>query len=153
MPRKKPRSQPLFYPQETPDSCAVACLRSILNFYGQSLTEKSLRELCGTTASGTLSDDLVKCAQALGFQARKEYSNLSSLKQYLSSQHFPIIYLNLLFLKGIDSVHAVVPLELRDQLLLVIDPLEGERSFPLSAFEKSWLMLNNLAIIIEPKPK
>jgi hypothetical protein len=54
----------------------------------------------------------------------------------------------LLFIDGIDSVHAVIATELQDQFLRVIDPLEGERSFLLPAFESSWQMLNNLAIIV-----
>lgn len=86
--------------------------------------------MCGTTAPGTLADDLVKCARALGFQAQKEYANLEMLKGYLVENHFPILYINLLFIDGIDSVHAVIVTELQDQLLLVIDPLEGERPSP-----------------------
>ncbi len=148
MNEKKPLSKPPFHRQETPDSCAVACLRSVLHFYGHVSDEAALRELCGTTSSGTLSDDLVKCSQALGFEAQKEYSSLKLLKQHLAATHLPILYLNLLFIDGYDSVHAVVATDLKDQFIIVIDPLEGERSLPLSAFESSWQMLNNLAIIV-----
>jgi ABC-type bacteriocin/lantibiotic exporter with double-glycine peptidase domain len=92
----------------------------------------------------------VKGARSLGFEATKEYSNLDLLRQHLALNRFPILYLNLLFIDGIDSVHAVIVTELQDQFLHVIDPLEGERSLPLSGFEQSWQMLNNLAIIIWP---
>jgi ABC-type bacteriocin/lantibiotic exporter with double-glycine peptidase domain len=148
MQEKKPISKPLFHRQQTPDSCAVACLRSVLHFYDHVAEEISLREMCGTTSSGTLADDLVKCARALGFEAQKEYANLEMLRGHLTANRFPILYLNLLFIDGIDSVHAVIATELQDQFLRVIDPLEGERSFPLPAFESSWQMLNNLAIIV-----
>jgi ABC-type bacteriocin/lantibiotic exporter with double-glycine peptidase domain len=126
----------------------VACLRSVLHFYGHVVDEAALRKLCGTTASGTVADDLIKCAHALGFEAQKEYANLEMLKGFLIADRFPILYLNLLFIDGIDSVHAVIATELQDQILRVIDPLEGERSFPLAAFESSWQMLNNLAIVV-----
>ncbi len=108
--------------------------------------------MCATTSSGTLSDDLVKCARALGFKAQKEYANLEMLQQHLAANRFPILYINLLFIDGIDSVHAVIATELQDQFLRVIDPLEGERSFPLPAFESSWLMLNNLVIVVWKSP-
>jgi ABC-type bacteriocin/lantibiotic exporter with double-glycine peptidase domain len=150
MSEKRPISKPPFHRQETPDSCAVACLRSVLHFYGHVSDEASLRELCGTTSSGTLSDDLVKCARTLGFEAQKEYSNPELLHQHLAADRFPILYINLFFIDGIDSVHAVIATELQDQLILVIDPLEGERLLPLPAFERCWQMLNNLAIIVSP---
>jgi ABC-type bacteriocin/lantibiotic exporter with double-glycine peptidase domain len=148
--KKGPTLKPPFRGQETPDSCAVACLRSVLHAYGHIVDEATLRELCGTTSSGTLSDDLVKGARSLGFEANKEYSNLDLLRQHLALNRFPILYLNLLFIDGFDSVHAVVVTELQDQFLYVIDPIEGERSLPLAGFEQSWQMLNNLAIIIWP---
>ncbi len=98
-----------------------------------------------------MSDDLVKCARTLGFAAEKEYSNLELLRQYLSVNLFPILYVNLLFIDGIDSVHAVVTTEFGDQFIDVIDPLAGERSIFIAAFEKSWQMLNNLAILVQPQ--
>jgi ABC-type bacteriocin/lantibiotic exporter with double-glycine peptidase domain len=148
MNEKKPTLRPLFHRQETPDSCAIACLRSVLHCYGFVMDEAALRKLCGTTSSGTLSDDLVKCARTLGFEAQKEYANLELLQQHLAANRFPILYINLLFIDGIDSVHAVIATDLYDQILRVIDPLEGERSFSLPAFQSSWQVLNNLAIIV-----
>jgi ABC-type bacteriocin/lantibiotic exporter with double-glycine peptidase domain len=113
--------------------------------------EASLRQQCGTTESGTLADDLVKCAHTLGFAAEKEYSSLDRLRQHLAAGLFPILYVNMLFIDGIDSVHALVPTEFEEQFINVIDPLEGERYIPLIAFDKSWQMLNNLAILVYPQ--
>ena len=98
-----------------------------------------------------MSDDLVKCARTLGFAAEKEYSNLDRLRQHLATNLFPILYVNLFFIDGIDSVHAVVATEFEDQFINIIDPLTGERLIPLSAFEKSWQMLNSLAILVYPQ--
>jgi ABC-type bacteriocin/lantibiotic exporter with double-glycine peptidase domain len=128
----------------------VACLRSVLHFYDHVADEASLRKMCGTTSLGTWADDVVKCARSLGFSAQKEYANLEMLTGYLAANRFPILYINLLFIDDIDSVHAVIATELLDQFLRVFDPLEGERSLPLPAFESSWQMLNNLAIIVWP---
>lgn len=148
MRRKRARSKPPFFRQETPDSCAAACLRSVLRTLDYISDEATLRKCCGTSATGTLSDDVVKCARRLGFDAKKEYSNLENLRQYLAVKRFPILYLNLLFIDGIDSVHAMVASGVHEKLIEVIDPLEGNRTLPLVAFEKSWEMLNNLMIIV-----
>ena len=93
MKEKKPTSKPPFLRQEPPDSCAVACLRSILLFYDHVVDEAALRKLCGTTSSGTLSDDIVMCARVLGFEAQKEYSNVELLQQHLTANRFPILYI------------------------------------------------------------
>lgn len=151
MTKEGPISKPPFCRQETPDSCAVACLRSVLQSYGHVVDEAALRQQCGTTESGTLSDDLVKCARIRGFAAEKEYANLERLRQHLAANVFPILYVNLFFIDGIDSVHALVATEFEDQFINVVDPLEGERSIHLTAFEKSWQMLNNLAILVQPQ--
>ena len=151
MTKKGPISKPPFCRQETPDSCAVACLRSVLQNYGHVVDEAALRQQCGTTESGTFSDDLVKCARTLGFAAEKEYSSLDRLRQHLAANLFPILYVNLLFIDGIDSIHAVVATDIKDQFINIIDPLAGERSIPLPAFEKSWQLLNNLAILVYQK--
>jgi len=148
MPKKKPLLKPPFLKQETPDSCAVACLRAVLHSYGHIADEALLRQLSGTTSSGTLSDDLVKCARTLGFEAEKEYSSLALLKQHLTDNQYPILYLNLLFIDGIDSVHAVIATEMQDEFIAVIDPLEGERRLPRPAFAQAWQMINNLAILV-----
>ena len=148
MNEERPISKPPFHRQETPDSCAVACLRSVLHFCGHVADEATLRALCGTSSSGTLSDDLVKCARGLGFEAHKEYSKLEMLEQHLSAGRFPILYVNLVFIDGTDSIHAVIATGMQSQFIHIIDPLEGERVLPLPAFEKSWQLLNNLAIII-----
>jgi ABC-type bacteriocin/lantibiotic exporter with double-glycine peptidase domain len=67
----------------------VACLRSVLQSYGHVVDEAALRQQCGTTESGTLADDLVKCAGSLGFVAEKEYSSLDRLRQHLTTNLFP----------------------------------------------------------------
>jgi len=151
MTKKRPISKPPFCRQETPDSCAVACLRSVLQSYGHVVDETALRRQCGTTESGTFADDLVKCARTLGFAAEKEYSNVARLQQHLAANLFPILYVNLFFIDGTNSVHAVVATEFEDQYINIIDPLTGERLIPLFAFEKSWHMLNNLAILVQPQ--
>jgi hypothetical protein len=76
-----------------------------------------LRQQCGTTESGTLADDLVKCARTLGFAAEKEYSSLDRLRQHLAANLFLILYVNMLFIDGFDSVHAVGATEFEDQVI------------------------------------
>lgn len=150
MTRRRSKSKPRFYRQETPDSCAVACLRSVLDAYGHVVDEAELRQRCGTSSAGTLSDDVVACANFLGFEAYKEYSSLELLQQHIAKGRFPILYINLLLIDDVETIHAVIAIKFADPWIHVIDPLEGERKFPLSSFEQCWQKLNNLAIIISP---
>ncbi len=57
------------FQQETPYSCAVACLRMVLEYYDVSHDEAFLVNLCGTTEDGTTAKGVVRAARSLGFNA------------------------------------------------------------------------------------
>ena len=67
------RSNLPFHRQETPSSCAVACLRMILEHHGSVVSEAELRKRCQTSELGTRVENLSSCARALGFEAEIEY--------------------------------------------------------------------------------
>ena len=142
------RSKLSFHKQEKPYSCAVACLKMILNFYGLTIDEKTIREKCKTTTLGTYADDLIKCARELGFEAKKEYTDFNSLKESLNSKIFPIVYVNLLFLERINCTHAVIIEELGNDYVRILDPSEGRKKVEMDQFRKSWEMTRNLAITV-----
>lgn len=73
MKKEKPKSKPRLFRQEKGYSCAVACLRVLLDFYDCKRDEAFLRGLCATDYSGTSSDALVSAARQLGFKAEKKY--------------------------------------------------------------------------------
>ena len=108
MKKGKPRSKLRLFKQEKIYTCAVACLRTVLAHLDCAIDEPTLSALCQTNADGTSADDLVKAANHLGFAARKEYCSSSEVQYYLANGVFPILYINLLAIDGLDITHAVV---------------------------------------------
>ncbi|GEM_PF-3684558 len=71
--------KPPFHKQETPHTCAVACLRMILEMHGFFIDEDALSKKCGTNIYGTSADDLVQAASNLGLKEQSTSSCLSIL--------------------------------------------------------------------------
>lgn len=141
--------KPPFHKQETPHTCAIACLRMILEMHGLPIAEDTLSERCGTTVYGTSADDLVKAASNLGLQARKEYATLDDIRNYLSKNIFPILFINLLVIDGYNSTHAVIAEEVAEKEIKISDPRRGERMIDLELFQYSWQRAKNIAIIVQ----
>jgi ABC-type bacteriocin/lantibiotic exporter with double-glycine peptidase domain len=117
--------KPPFHKQEKPHTCAVACLRMVLDLHGLAINEEVLSEKCQTTTLGTSADDVVQAARELGFPARKEHATFDDLRRYLSSNIFPILFINLLVIDGYNTTHAVVVEEVSDNEIKVLDPRLG----------------------------
>jgi ABC-type bacteriocin/lantibiotic exporter with double-glycine peptidase domain len=144
------RSKPPFYKQETADSCAPACLRMVFSHLDLSVSEAELRARCDCTVLGADAPYLVDVARQLGFN-KTDILNLSpdELQIILDEGLYPIVYVNLLPIDGIEGAHALVVLEIGDDAVTVYDPDEGERLLPLGAFFKAWESKRNLAIIVD----
>ncbi len=121
----------------------------ILEMHGLVIAEGALSESCGTTAYGTSADDLVKAASKLGLHARKEYATLDDIRNYLSKNIFPILFINLLVIDGYNSTHAVIAEQATEEEIRIIDPRKGERMIDLELFKYSWQRAKNIAIIIQ----
>jgi len=74
---------------------------------------------------------------------------LEELRVVMIDGYFPIVFVDLSPIDGIQDVHALVVVGATQQQIVVLDPLKGERSLPLQAFSTAWAMRNNLAIIVE----
>lgn len=72
MSKEKPKSKLRLFRQEKTYSCAVACLRMVLDSLDFKIDEPQLAVLCHTDADGTSADDLVNAVNDLGFSARKD---------------------------------------------------------------------------------
>ncbi|MEK7728777.1 MAG: cysteine peptidase family C39 domain-containing protein [candidate division KSB1 bacterium] len=134
MKKEKLKSKPRLFRQEKIYSCAVACLRMVLDFYGCERDEVSLCELCATDYSGTSPDALVAAAQQLGFNAEKRYADIFDLMDYQKLGLFPILFINLLSIDGRDMTHAVVLESITRNSLKVLDPWQNARSIPIDKF-------------------
>jgi ABC-type bacteriocin/lantibiotic exporter with double-glycine peptidase domain len=143
-------SKPPFYKQETRYSCAVACLRMVLSQHGLELPEAELRDLCDCTpAFGTDAWLLVEAARQLGFPLTTKHNlQFPELVEFLSNDYFPIVFVNLGPLDGVDEQHALVVVAANEAVVLVYDPFYGERKLPNEAFRASWGAQRNLTILV-----
>jgi len=137
-----------FHRQETASSCAVACLRILLEYHGIKVTEAELREKCKTTELGTYAKDLMACARNFGFEASLEYLTVDQLKSLVNDGVYPIAYINMFPTSHIPYTHAVIIESLEGNQLLIVDPLDGPREIKLSNFLEGWEVFGNMAIVI-----
>ena len=142
------RSRLPFHRQETPSSCAVACLRMILEHHGLVMGEAELRKRCQTSELGTRVENLLICARALGFEAKIEYLTVERLRELLGEGVYPIAYINMFPTSHIPYTHTVIVESYEGNWLLVVDPLAEPREIRLSEFLESWAFYDNMAVVL-----
>ena len=146
-----------FFPQERPESCAPACLRMVLAYHGREYTEAELYACCETDIDGTLPSAVAHCAERLGCDASApRLSGLDPLKESLADYTFPIVFVNLSPVLGVNVIQAVIIETLDEQAgqVQVIDPAfppTGRRIFSLSMFETAWRSAQYQTILVAPK--
>ena len=142
-------SKPPFHKQETRYSCAPACLRIVLGGFGFDVTEADLRQRCDCTPFGTDALMVVDAARQLGFVETSKYTlTLEELRAVVTDGQYPIVFVELNPIDGIENVHAVFVVGVIQNQIVMFDPLKGERSLPLQTFNIAWAMRHNLAIIV-----
>ena len=138
-----------FFPQETPVSCTVACLRMVFAHYDIIVDETTLYVCCRTTMQGTRASDAVACARSYGLLAdeRREVQ-WNDVRMALSAGIYPIIMLNLFPLAALWVMHAVVLQAFDEQHVHYLDPVYGAKSADIIAFDQAWTMKQRRAIVI-----
>ncbi len=61
--------------------------------------------------------------------------------------HCPIVFVDLNPIDGLDAIHAMVVVDVSEQEIVVLDPLQGER-FPVYVFTAAWARRHNLARLV-----
>jgi ABC-type bacteriocin/lantibiotic exporter with double-glycine peptidase domain len=141
------RSKLPFRRQETPSSCAVACLRMILEHHGIVVSEAELRKRCQTSELGTRVENLLICARALGFEAEIEYLTVERLRELLGEGVYPIAYINMFPTSQFPYTHTVIVESYEGDRLLIVDPLADPKEIRLSEFLEGWAFYDNMAVI------
>lgn len=147
-----PKFGPPFYAQETPDSCLPACLRMVLAAHGLRFSEHQLRRLCQCQPMmGTLSTNVVRAAQTLGFiDSIEDHSlRLIDLRDQIREGLSPIVGVNLRRLSGVWSPHAQVVVDIASTQVRIHDPLLGRLRLSLPTFEAAWADADYLTILVE----
>jgi ABC-type bacteriocin/lantibiotic exporter with double-glycine peptidase domain len=120
-------------------------------WYGLSVTERELRELCDCTFMGTDAFQTVEVARQYGFlNSAKHTLTMKELDSLVEGGDFPIVHLNLAPIDGIYQPHAVVVVAVTPFSVVVNDPATSERLIPREVFSVAWSKRHNLAIVIKP---
>ncbi len=130
-----------FTKQQDQSDCGVACLLSIIKFYGGNSTLEKLRELSGTTKQGTTLLGLYQSANSLGLAAEGFEAELSHLKELKE----PCI-LHVLIEKDLE--HYVVCYGFKDLRFIIGDPAKGIVYLTDNELLKIWLSKTLLTLTL-----
>jgi len=122
----------------------------VLGSFGVAISESELRTRCDCTPYGTDALMAVDAARALGFGKTAKYTlALEALKTMVTGGHCPIVFVDLRPIDGLDAIHAMVVVDVSAQEVVVLDPLQGERRFPVYVFTSAWARRHHLALLVE----
>jgi ABC-type bacteriocin/lantibiotic exporter with double-glycine peptidase domain len=123
----------------------------VLGSFGLEMSESELRARCDTTPIyGTDALLAVDVARALGFSRTGKYTfTFEELKTLVEDGHYPIAFVDLNPIDGVDDIHTLVVIGISQEEVTVLDPLQGERRIPDYVFTAGWVRRHNLVILVE----
>ena len=130
--------------QEGNNDCGVACLLSIIRYYGGDISIDILREDTNTDKSGVSALNLINCAKKYGFDSY----GVNGLLIDIDTNLFPVIA----HIKNNNYNHFVVVYRIspENDKVYIMDPAIGKRAISFSEFY--YLSTNNF-IILKPIKK
>jgi ATP-binding cassette subfamily B protein len=120
-----------FTKQHSQFYCGLACLASLVKYYGGETTQEKLREESGTTLNGTSMLGLYQAAVKLGFEAGGYEADIKNLKE----QREPVI---LHILKEEKLEHFVVCYGFTNGKFIIGDPGWGVTEYTEEELEAVW---------------
>ena len=132
-----------FVLQHDQSDCGVACLLSLVQYYGGAHTLEELRSLSGTTVQGTTLLGLYQAANSIGFQAEGNETDIEVLKAY----NAPLI----LHLTMGNLEHYVVCYGFEKGVFIIGDPAKG--IIKLSPQELNSLWRSKTCLTLTPTPQ
>ncbi len=120
-----------FVKQHSQFYCGLACLASVVKYYGGETTQEKLRETSGTTLNGTSLLGLYQAAQKLNFEVTGYEAELKNLKELDS----PVI---LHILKDKTLEHFVVCYGFGNNKFTIGDPATGITEYTPNELEEVW---------------
>lgn len=122
----------------------------VLTSFGREISETELRKQCDCNFLGTEALKVVDAARQLGFlKTLKCTLSVEELIAQINSGIYPIVYVDLQPIDGCKDSHAMVVVAVEESIVVVYDPLQGERKLPRLVFEKAWQIKSNLSILIQ----
>ena len=120
-----------FVKQHSQFYCGLACLASVVKYYGGETTQEKLRETSGTTINGTSLLGLYQSAQKLGFETSGYEAGINDLKE----QDTPVI---LHVVKDEKQEHFVVCYGFEDGRFTIGDPGWGITQYSIEELDAIW---------------
>jgi ATP-binding cassette subfamily B protein len=131
MSSRKNKIKKNFHRQLDQSDCGVACLQSVISFYGGTKSLEQLRELSGTSKQGTTLLGLYQAAQKCGFEAQ----GLESGIEWLKTIEQPVI-LHVVIDKYLQ--HYLVCYGYENDQFVIGDPAKGITTFSEEELNKIW---------------
>ncbi len=119
------------YKQHDQSDCGVACLLTIIKYYGGTSTIESLRRLSGTTRNGTTLLGLHQAAKAVGFESQGYDANI---KDIMNHGHPLILHI----LSEAHLEHYVVCFGHNRKNFIIGDPAKGILSYSEETLNLIW---------------
>jgi ATP-binding cassette subfamily B protein len=126
---KKPNKY--FVKQHDSSDCGVACLLSVINYYGGDSTIEHLREISGTSVRGTTLLGLYQAAHKMGFDAQGCEADMESLIEHGE----PVI---LHVVTDGKSEHYVVCYGFENSKFIIGDPAKGISPYSVEELDLIW---------------
>ena len=120
--------------------CGVACLLSLIKYYGGSNSLEKLRELSGTTKQGTTLLGLYQTANAIGFTAEGNKADIQAL-----IDHGAPVILHVLIENKLQ--HYVICYGFKEDKFIIGDPGKGIVNYSKEELDKIWVSKSCLTLI------
>ena len=127
----KKHLQETFILQHDQFDCGVACLLSLIQFYGGSNSLEKLRELSGTTKQGTTLLGLYQASNKLGFTAQGNEADIQSV-----IDHKEPLILHVVIEERLQ--HYLVCYGYENNKFIIGDPTKGITSYTKQELETVW---------------
>ncbi|MBA4746743.1 MAG: peptidase domain-containing ABC transporter [Muricauda sp.] len=125
------KAKKTFVLQHDQSDCGVACLSSLINYYGGNGDLEKLRRLSGTTRQGTTLLGLYQAANQLGFSAEGNEADLKALMEHPE----PVI-LHTTIEKRLQ--HYIICYGYYKNKFIIGDPARGIVTYTSEELEKIW---------------
>jgi ATP-binding cassette subfamily B protein len=118
--------------QQDQSDCGVACLLSLIQYYGGGGSLEKLRELSGTTKQGTTLLGLYQTANKIGFTAQGNEADIQAV-----IDHKEPLILHVLIEEKLQ--HYVVCYGYKNDKFIIGDPAKGIVYYTIEELEKVWV--------------
>ncbi len=127
--------------QHDQSDCGVACLKSLVQYYGGDISLEKLRELSGTSKQGTTLLGLYQVANQIGFKAEGFQADVQSV-----IEHGKPVILHVTIDNSLQ--HYVICYTYENEKFVIGDPAKGIIKYTKKELEKIWI--SKACLTIEP---